>query len=63
MKPSDRALLEARRLKPHVRKAIREAFEQKPPTDPIWMEMGYWADVTPVELDAALKWLNKEAKK
>lgn len=59
VKPTDRALLVARRLRPHEKQAVRDAFAQTPSTDPIWLERGYWPDVTPVELDAALKWLNK----
>ncbi len=59
MRPTDRALLSARRLTPYERQMIRDAFEQTPPTDPIWTERGYWPDITPVELDAALKWLIK----
>ena len=56
-KPTDSALIAARRLKPHIREVIRDAFERTPPTDPIWMERGYWPDITPVQLDAALKML------
>ncbi len=59
MKPTDRALRQARRLTPYERQVVRDAFEQTPPTDPIWRSRGYWPNVTPVELDIALKWLNK----
>ncbi len=58
MKPSDSALLFARRLTPRERRMLRDTFKQTPPTDPIWMR-GCWPDFTPVELDAALKWPNK----
>ena len=61
MKPTDRALLAARRLRPREQQAVRDAFEQTPPADPIWMERGYWPTTTPTELDAALKWLAERA--
>ncbi len=57
MNPTDRALLAARRLRPHERQMVREAFERTPPTDPIWTERGYWPTVTPIQLAAALKML------
>jgi len=61
VKPTDRALRQARRLRPREQQAVRDAFEQTPPTDPIWLERGYWPNVTPVELDYALKWLAERA--
>ena len=58
MKPTDAALIAARRLRPHERQAVRDAFEHTPPEDPIYMERGYWpAGITPIQLDAALKML------
>ena len=42
--------MDAIRLEPRLRKLILDAFLQRSPDDPIWIERGHWPDYRPREL-------------
>ena len=45
-----KARVDAIRLEPRLRKLILDAFLQRSPDDPIWIERGHWPDYRPREL-------------